>query len=113
MDVVTRIRWYVDDGKHREEMKSFNPYPGELPADVLASQADQYARLFQLIGRHADVVDRVTFWNLHDGQSWMNDWPWPRTNHPLLFDRQREAKPAFHAVVQSLDKLATAPPDGS
>ena len=108
MDVVTRIRWYIDEGKYREEMKTFDPYPGEAPADVLQSQADQYAQLFEIISRHSDVVDRVTFWNLHDGQSWMNKWPWPRTNHPLLFDRQRSAKPAFAAVVQSLSETSAA-----
>ena len=113
MDVVTRIRWYIDEGKHREEMKTFDPYPGELPAEVQQSQAEQYAKLFTIIGKHSDVVDRVTFWNLHDGQSWLNNWPWPRTNHPLLFDRQRSAKPAFHAVVHSLSETGDTPPDGS
>jgi len=104
MDVVTRIRWYIDNGKHREEMKTFDPYPGNCPPEVLQSQAEQYARLFGLINRHSDIVERVTFWNLHDGQSWMNNWPWVRTNHPLLFDRQRKAKPAFEAVIESLRK---------
>jgi iduronate 2-sulfatase len=112
MDVVTRIRWYSENGKYREEMAGFNPYPEDPPPDVLASQAEQYARLFELICRHADVVDRVTFWNLHDGESWLNNWPWPRTNHPLLFDRQRRAKPAFHAAIHSLTNQPDAASHG-
>ena len=54
---------------------------------------------------HADVVERVTFWNLHDGQSWLNYFPWRRANHPLLFDRDRKPKPAFDAVIRALTEL--------
>ena len=103
MDVTTRARWYHDNGAHREELKTWDPYPRPTaPADVLASQAEQYGKLFEIIDRNADNVARVTFWNLHDGQSWLNGWPWERTNHPLLFDRQRRPKPALQSVVEVL-----------
>jgi endo-1,4-beta-xylanase len=102
MDVVRRRRWYIDGGKHRKEMSSFNPYPGDCPADILQSQAEQYAKLFGIIGQNSDVVERVTMWNLHDGQSWLNNWPWKRTNHPLLFDRNRNPKAALQAVIKAL-----------
>jgi endo-1,4-beta-xylanase len=37
---------------------------------------------------------------VHDGMSWKNNYPVPgRTNYPLLFGRDRKAKPAFDAVV--------------
>ncbi|MEO0413918.1 MAG: endo-1,4-beta-xylanase, partial [Verrucomicrobiota bacterium] len=103
MDVVTRARWYHDGGKYREEMASFNPYPGKAPFDILRNQADQYDRLFALICKNSDVVERVTFWNLHDAQSWLNYWPWDRENHPLLFDRNRQAKPAYYSVLKQLE----------
>ena len=107
MDVVTRYRWYADGGKYRKEMARFNPYPDACPPNVLQSQAEQYAKLFALIRKHSDVVLRVTFWNLHDGQSWLNDWPWQRVNHPLLFDRQRNPKPAYQAVIDVLGDAAS------
>jgi endo-1,4-beta-xylanase len=44
----------------------------------------------------------VSFWNLHDGQSWLNKFPWARVNHPLLFDRKGQPKPAFTAVLKEL-----------
>ena len=47
------------------------------------------------------MIERVSFWNLHDGQSWLN-FPWNRVNHPLLFDRQGQPKPAFDAVIEAL-----------
>jgi endo-1,4-beta-xylanase len=63
--------------------------------------ADQYGRLFRLFCRQRDKIDRVTFWGLHDGRSWLNYWPVAgRTNHPMLFDRQCQPKAAYFAVAQ-------------
>jgi endo-1,4-beta-xylanase len=62
----------------------------------------QYAQLSPLCRKYADVIARVSFWNLHDGQSWLNDFPWQRVNYPLLFDRNGQPKPAFEAVIKVL-----------
>jgi len=63
--------------------------------------ARRYAEIFALFLKHADVIERVTFWGVTDGDSWLNNFPVPgRTNHPLLFDRQGQPKPAFEAVVR-------------
>lgn len=104
IDVVKRGRWYQDDGAHREELKSFDPYKGGCPDEVLKQQAEQYAKLFEVYAKNADVIERVSFWNLHDGQSWLNYFPWKRENHPLLFDRQLKPKPAHAAVVEVLGR---------
>ncbi len=102
IDVIPRNRWWADNNAHREEMKAINPYPDSLPEEVAKRQAEQYGRLFGIFRKHADVIERVTFWNLHDGDSWLNDFPWRRVNHPLLFDRERKPKPAFSAVIKAL-----------
>jgi endo-1,4-beta-xylanase len=103
IDVVTRGRWWAENGKYREELAKFDPYRDGCPPEVLQRQAEQYQRLFELFRRYGDVVERVSFWNLHDGESWLNHFPWHRVNHPLLFDRDRKAKPAFHAVLKALE----------
>lgn len=102
IDVIPRGRWWADGNKHRAEMAKINPYADGCPPDVLARQAEQYARLFRLFRQYPDVIARVSFWNLHDGQSWLNKFPWPRVNHPLLFDRQGKPKPAYEAVMREL-----------
>lgn len=77
-------------------------YPESLPAEILEQQAHRYGELFALFLRQASGIDRVTFWNLHDGLSWLNRQPVPgRKNYPLLFDRAGRPKPAFFRVVQS------------
>ena len=102
IDVIPRGRWWADGGKHRDELAKVNPYADGCPPDILARQAEQYAKLFALFRRYPDVIIRVSFWNLHDGQSWLNSFPWKRVNHPLLFDRQGQPKPAYHSVLQAL-----------
>ena len=102
IDVIPRAKWWADGGKHREELARLNPYRDGCPPEILKRQAEQYARLFGIFRRHAGTIARVSFWNLHDGQSWLNDFPWKRVNHPLLFDRQGKPKPAFGAVTSAL-----------
>jgi endo-1,4-beta-xylanase len=102
IDVVTRGRWWADGGKYREELVLYDPYKDGLPEDIQRKQAEQYVEIFQLFSENSDVIERVSFWNLHDGESWLNDFPWKRVNYPLLFDRHRKPKPVFDAVFESL-----------
>jgi endo-1,4-beta-xylanase len=77
-----------------------NPYPNGLPDAQQQALAKRYADIFSVFVKHADKIDRVTFWGIHDGQSWRNDWPIRgRSDYPLLFDRQLQPKPAFVAVI--------------
>jgi GH35 family endo-1,4-beta-xylanase len=108
IDVVPRGRWWADNGKHREELARYNPYKDGLPEEIERQQAEQYATLFRLFDEYSDLIERVSFWNLHDGESWLNDFPWTRVNYPLLFDRQRRPKPAFDAVYNVLTARRSA-----
>jgi endo-1,4-beta-xylanase len=86
-----------------EEFKSYlDPYVNGLPKDIEIAQANRYRELFEIFIRKQDKIDRVTFWGLHDGLSWKNDYPIPgRTNYPLLFNRQYQPKMAFDAVINA------------
>jgi len=76
-----------------------NPYPDGLPDAIQQQLARRYADVFDVFLKHRDVVTRVTFWGLSDADSWLNRG---RTNYPLLWDRQRQPKPAFTAVSEAL-----------
>ncbi len=77
-----------------------NPYADGLPGAAQEQLAARYASLFALFLEHRGLITRVNFWGVHDGQSWLNDWPVAgRTDHPLLFDRALKPKPAFFAVA--------------
>jgi endo-1,4-beta-xylanase len=82
--------------------KGDNPYPHGLPADMQQKLAKRYGDVVRAIAGHA-AVTMITFWGTHDGRSWLNGFPVKgRTNHPLLFDRQLQPKPAFDAVIEAL-----------
>lgn len=83
------------------EFKRFlDPYRDGLPDEVQQQLADRYAELFRIFHGRRDKLHRVTVWGVEDGMSWKNGYPIPnRTNHPLLFDRQGQAKPALRAVL--------------
>jgi endo-1,4-beta-xylanase len=85
-----------------------NPYPESLPADKQKALAERYAQIFRIFVKHADKIDRVTFWGVHDGHSWRNDWPIRgRSDYPLLFDRKFAPKPAFQAVIRTAKRRAS------
>ena len=104
LDVVPRQSTGADASQKEKDLD--DPYANGCPPQVLQQQATDYAALFRLFRKHADKITRVTFWNLHDGRSWLNVWPRKRTNYPLLWDRQLQPKPAFAAVMA----VAAEPP---
>jgi endo-1,4-beta-xylanase len=79
-----------------------NPFAdGALPQEESARFTQRYGELFELLVRHSDKIDRVTFWGVGDGDSWLNFWPVRgRTNFALLFDRDYQPKPAFFRVLE-------------
>ncbi len=84
-----------------EEFEAFlDPYKDSLPTDIERQLTERYAHLFSLFYSRRDKIDRVTLWGVHDGASWKNNSPVRgRTNYPLLFDRERQGKPALDAVL--------------
>ena len=81
--------------------KKYNPYPNGLPDSAQKRLAKRYAELFSLFRKHRDKFGRITFWAVHDGQSWRNYWPITgRTDYPMLFDRRCQPKPALDAVIK-------------
>jgi endo-1,4-beta-xylanase len=85
-----------------ESKAELNPYSEGLPDKMQQQLAKRYADLFAVFVKHRDVIERVTFWGVTDGDSWRNGWPVRgRTDYPLLFDRSGAPKPAFEAVIQA------------
>ena len=102
VDVLPRAsRSQSADVAMTAEMRAnLNPYANGLPDSVQRALAKRYSDLFRVFVKHRDVIDRVTFWGVTDGDSWLNNWPVTgRTSYPLLFDRGGQPKAAFNAVV--------------
>jgi endo-1,4-beta-xylanase len=92
-----------------ETRQKYNPYPNGLPEAVQRDQAKRYADLFSLFRKHRDKFSRVTFWGVHDGQSWRSYLPITgRSDYPMLFDRHCQPKPAFDAVAGTAQDLVSS-----
>jgi endo-1,4-beta-xylanase len=88
----------------RQEFKDKTDiYKNGLPPEQQQQLAKRYADAFALFLKRRDMLTRITFWGVSDAHTWLNNFPVPgRTNHPLLWDRQGQPKPAFNAVVEVL-----------
>ncbi len=60
---------------------------------ALQSQAKRYAEVMSIMLKHADQTEAVQVWGITDNMSWR------RNESPLLFDKDRNPKPAFWAVI--------------
>jgi endo-1,4-beta-xylanase len=102
VDVLPAARNTGADIANREQYATDNdPYKAGLPPEMQEKLADRYEQLFRIFLKYRKSMERVTFWGLHDGMSWKNNFPVRgRTNYPLLFDREMKPKPAYDRLMQ-------------
>ena len=63
-------------------------------------QAEKYKMCFELFRKYRKNISGLTFWNISDRSSWLDNFPVPgRKDYPLLFDKDLHPKKAYHEVV--------------
>ncbi len=84
-----------------EMQEKLDPYKKGLPLEIQKKLADRYLALFKVYRKQNEHITRITFWNVTDGDSWLNNFPIRnRTNYPLLFDRTGREKLAFQTLME-------------
>lgn len=64
-------------------------------------QIQQYKMIFKVLRDYKNVITGVTFWNISDKRSWLDNFPVRgRKNYPLLFDQNLQPKKAYWEVVK-------------
>jgi endo-1,4-beta-xylanase len=64
-------------------------------------QAAHYKMLFDVFRKNRKKITNVTFWNVSDKSSWLDNFPVPgRKDYPLLFDQNYQPKKAYWSVVK-------------
>lgn len=87
----------ADKAEYQEKM---NPYVNGVTPEVNAEWENRFLSFFELFAKHSDKISRVTLWGLRDADSWKNNWPIRgRTDYPLLFDRNYDAKPVVKRIM--------------
>lgn len=79
--------------KRADESDAFTP-------ELEQQQLELYRMIFRVFRDYKDVISGVTFWNVSDRRSWLDNFPVRgRKNYPLLFDQNNERKKAYQAVT--------------
>ncbi|MHA4845995.1 endo-1,4-beta-xylanase [Flavitalea antarctica] len=70
-------------------------------AEKEQQQADMYKMFFSMFRKYKQHISGVTFWNISDRRSWLDNFPVRgRKDHPLLFTRELKPKKAYWEVVK-------------
>jgi endo-1,4-beta-xylanase len=80
--------------KKPDEKDTFTP-------EMEQKQVEQYQSIFKVLRENSNVITTVTFWNVTDKRSWLDNFPVRgRKNYPLLFDQELKPKRAYWEVVK-------------
>ncbi|MFC5283010.1 endo-1,4-beta-xylanase [Pedobacter alpinus] len=72
----------------------------ELTPELEQKQIEQYTKVFKIFREYRKNITGVTFWNISDRSTWLDNYPVPgRKNYPLLFDADLMPKKAYWEVV--------------
>ena len=72
--------------RRADESDAFTP-------EMEAKQTEQYKMVFKVFREYKDKITGVTFWNVSDKSSWLDNFPVRgRKNYPLLFDQNFQPK---------------------
>ena len=75
--------------------------PDTFTPEMEAKQTEQYKMVFKVFREYKDKITGVTFWNVSDKSSWLDNFPVRgRKNYPLLFDQNFQPKKVYWEVVR-------------
>jgi endo-1,4-beta-xylanase len=78
-----------------------DPVDNVFTAGREQEQADKYKMFFRVFRDYKSVITGVTFWNVSDKSSWLDNFPVRgRKNYPLLFDQNLKPKKAYFEVIK-------------
>ena len=78
---------------------SVSNYGSNIPPAVLDEQGWLYNQYFNLFRAESHKLSGVTLWGMADDDTWLDSFPVTRTDYPLPFDMQLQAKPAYWGIV--------------
>lgn len=98
---ITELDISVYPKEHEARERKVSDYDTSFSAEKEARQMEVYKMCFELFRKYKSSISSVTFWNISDRSSWLDNFPVRgRKDYPLLFDRELKPKKAFWEVVK-------------
>ena len=90
---VSVFKWEKDIRNISNNEETFTPEKEQ-------QQVEKYDMLFNVFRKYKNNITGVTFWNISDKSTWLDNYPVRgRKNYPLLFDTNLQPKKVFLEVV--------------
>ena len=98
---ITELDISVYPKEHNARQKKAEDYNTDFTVEKENQQIEQYKMCFELFRKYKNSISSVTFWNISDRRSWLDNFPVRgRKDYPLLFDKDLKPKKAFWEVVK-------------
>jgi endo-1,4-beta-xylanase len=98
---VTELDISVYPKEHNARERKASDYDTVFTAEKETKQIEVYKTCFELFKKYRKNISSVTFWNISDRSSWLDNFPVRgRKDYPLLFDAQLKPKKAYWEIVK-------------
>lgn len=97
---ITELDISVYPKEHNAREKNASDYNTDFTPEKEMKQVAVYKDCFELFRKYSKQIKSVTFWNISDRRSWLDNFPVKgRKDYPLLFDKDLQPKKAFAEVI--------------
>jgi endo-1,4-beta-xylanase len=97
---ITELDISVYPKEHNARDRKPSDYDTTFSADKEAKQIEVYKMCFELFRKYREHIHTVTFWNISDRHSWLDNFPVRgRKDYPLLYDKDLKPKKAYYEVI--------------
>lgn len=98
---VTELDISVYPKEHNARERKPEDSTNAFTPDKEQQQIEMYSRCFSIFKKYKNVISGITFWNISDRSSWLDNFPVKgRKDYPLLFDKDLKPKKAYLEIVK-------------
>ena len=98
---ITELDISVYPKEHNARERKAEDYDTLFTSEKENRQIEKYKMCFRIFRKYKQVISSVTFWNISDRHSWLDNFPVRgRKDYPLLFDKNLQPKKAYWEVVK-------------
>ena len=97
---ITELDISVYPKEHQARVRKPEDADTAFTPEKEKEQLGVYKMAFELFRKYKDAISGITFWNISDRSSWLDNFPVRnRKDYPLLFDKNLQPKKAYWEVV--------------